>query len=913
MNRTVRLADSHLLVDDVPTILLCASLFPFRIPLEQWAQRLRAVHDLGYHAIDVYIPWNFHEVEPGKFQFDADRDVDRFLRMAADDGLLVLARPGPYICSEFDGGGLPAWLGTVPGLRLRQNEKRYLTHVRQWYDRILPILARHQVQNGGAVALLQIENELDFFDCDDPIGYLEALRGMVDDHGISVPVISCAGQGDVLRAGGTVDGVAPAVNLYPDDRGLDIESRTQYYADRVNERGFPLLVTETNRLHRTVKRELAAGAVLLGPYLQASGWNYDYASSVGNWGNPLGLMASDYDFGGSIAPDGSERPDAAQGRILAQIISALGPALGAATAAPPPAVVLGLPGFDRFVATSARLLAGGGYLLGITNLSDCELVATIPLDDGELPVTIVADECRLVITGLPLHTVGVDGTLIGSDSELIELSGDGSTAHLTVHTASRACIILDLQDGWRADDTTGDAIVSANSPARFQITASIGTVTFVGPGRNVVVAVVHTTTASRRKYDPGLTGGESSWSASVSTVRLSPNPVDFAKMATPSVLLGEHPRPMEECGIYRGGAVYVADMPQTKVRGVLLGSAADIITVTIGDSFASTCVNGGTDLFIELDEETLASDQNVTVRTEIWGHSNFHDERLPSLRLGSLRGISSGSAITDVIELGSGWQVSSPLTQNTVGTQPVPLTGWGGWSSTRRPETLIYERNLTIPDDRDTVALRIRGAQVPLAVAIDGTAVGQITPLDPILDITDNVASGQATIIGISATRAFSEDLGSIDLLVGRSLSGWRLGAFAVPELFEDSRRADASSTLVQLPLTVRPGEARWLTIDARDHQTAETERDMVIRTLGQRIRLTLLHHDHIIGRVWSDPPANAPMTGGRGDIALAPAPWLLDDPIIRVLLEAATAQPGELNRFELSHQLDTRTPHRET
>lgn len=166
-------------------ILLCASLFYFRIPRDEWEDRIRKLKASGYNCADVYFPWNYHETAPGQWDFGGDRDAEEFLRLLESNGLFVIARPGPYICSEWDGGGIPAWVLTDRTLRIRQNDPDYLGHVRRWYEKILPVIAAHQADKGGSVILMQLENELDFYDCDDSRGYMDALRGMAREMGIT--------------------------------------------------------------------------------------------------------------------------------------------------------------------------------------------------------------------------------------------------------------------------------------------------------------------------------------------------------------------------------------------------------------------------------------------------------------------------------------------------------------------------------------------------------------------------------------------------------------------------------------------------------------------------------------------------------------------------------------------------------
>ena len=913
MTRTVRIANAHLLIDDVPSIVLCASLFPFRIPPEQWLKRLAAVKRLGYHAIDVYIPWNYHELSPGEFKFDEDRDIDRFLTLAVETDLLVFARPGPYICSEYDGGGLPAWLGATEGLRLRQNEPLYLAQVKLWFDRVLPILEKHQVTNGGAVALVQIENELDFFACDDPAGYIAALKTMVDEWKIRVPILACAGQGDLERASGLIDDVIPAVNLYPDDESPAIEQTTSYYAQHVNAQGFPLLVTETNRLHRTLKRELAAGAVLLGPYLQASGWNFDYAASAGNWGNPLGFMAADYDFGGAIAPDGSERKDASEGRILSLIIKSLGPSLGASTHGTVPDLIFGSSQVEALFSTSARALAGGGTLTGITNLNETVAAAVLVVSGEKFPVRVESGQCLLLPSDLPLNSLGIAGTLVATNSEVIQFDSVGNAAHITVHTEHVASLRLSLLNTWHVGTLTGDATIDETSPGQFALGAADGTAIFTFGEKTLTVSAIATVVAAQPAG--GLNALLPNADADsvpeagpivVEDVRLARRRTDFRAVATLVPGSNEQPRHMENLGIYRGGAIYLSNLNGGNAHGLLLGAAGDIVTVTVDQDQLPTVINGGNDLFVDFGGEVvLQAGIPVTIRAEIWGHSNFHDNRLPSLRLGSLRGLSSASLVTDLVDLDAGWTISSPTTKTSIGADPAPRSNWGSWSNSSRPEVVSYRRTLKLPAESNTAAIRISGTESVHDIVIEGKLVGQITPLSPVLEISAALAPGEPFTLDISTARNFSEKFGSVELLIGSSVTEWEIAGFGVPELVADAQRAIEPALSAQLPIKLEPGEARWLSMSMSDILGKDFLRDALIRTSGENVRLTFVNHGHIIGRVWTEEPSGAPITGGRGDIALAPAPWLNDDPIVNVLVETVGCAPGIIKAFMVSHQID--------
>ncbi|MGE5598679.1 MAG: beta-galactosidase, partial [Bacteroidota bacterium] len=129
--------------DGEPQILVGGSVFYFRLAREDWAGRLAMVKAAGYNAVDVYFPWNFHEITEGEWDFTGRRDAAHFLDLVHAVGLKAIARPGPYICSEWEGGGLPAWL-IGKNLDLRQNDPAYLEYVGRWFDRIIPILVERQ-------------------------------------------------------------------------------------------------------------------------------------------------------------------------------------------------------------------------------------------------------------------------------------------------------------------------------------------------------------------------------------------------------------------------------------------------------------------------------------------------------------------------------------------------------------------------------------------------------------------------------------------------------------------------------------------------------------------------------------------------------------------------------------------------
>ncbi|MET9790052.1 beta-galactosidase [Streptomyces canus] len=159
----------------------------WRLPSpDLWRDVLQKIKASGMNAVSIYFDWGFHSPAKGRYDFTGIRDVDKLLDMAEEAGLYVIARPGPYINAETDGGGFPGWLMTQKG-QARSTDPEYLDAARQWLKEIDKILARHQVTNGtGPVLLYQVENELY-----DPEGrdYIVDLSQQVRADGITVPLV----------------------------------------------------------------------------------------------------------------------------------------------------------------------------------------------------------------------------------------------------------------------------------------------------------------------------------------------------------------------------------------------------------------------------------------------------------------------------------------------------------------------------------------------------------------------------------------------------------------------------------------------------------------------------------------------------------------------------------------------------
>lgn len=198
-------------LDGEPFQVISGSIHYFRVVPEYWRDRLEKLKSLGMNTVETYIPWNMHEPRKGEFVFEGMCDVVKFVRLAGELGLYVILRPSPYICAEWEFGGLPGWLLSGDNVRLRVSGSDFLRHVQEYFNVLLPLLKPLQITEGGNVILMQVENEYGYFGNDR--AYMEQMRDMLRRGGINVPLITSDGPSHESIEGGSVEGALPTGNF----------------------------------------------------------------------------------------------------------------------------------------------------------------------------------------------------------------------------------------------------------------------------------------------------------------------------------------------------------------------------------------------------------------------------------------------------------------------------------------------------------------------------------------------------------------------------------------------------------------------------------------------------------------------------------------------------------------------------
>ena len=199
-------------LDGKPFQIISGAFHYFRTVPEYWRDRLEKLVNIGCNTVETYIPWNFHETKKGEFLWNGMQDVCRFIEIAQELGLYIIIRPSPYICAEWEFGGLPAWLLKDPKMKLRCSYEPYLKEVRDYYSVLIPKLVPYQIDRGGKIIMIQIENEYGYYGND--TSYLEFLRDTMRKFGITVPFVTSDGPwNEMIFKSGIVEGALPSGNF----------------------------------------------------------------------------------------------------------------------------------------------------------------------------------------------------------------------------------------------------------------------------------------------------------------------------------------------------------------------------------------------------------------------------------------------------------------------------------------------------------------------------------------------------------------------------------------------------------------------------------------------------------------------------------------------------------------------------
>ena len=204
---TFALGTTEFLLDGDPFQIISGEMHPARIPAEYWHHRIQMAKAMGCNTISVYIFWNYHEKEEGVFDFSSDNhNLGEFFKLVQEEGLWLIVRPGPYVCAEWELGGIPPYLLRIPDIKLRCMDTRYMAAAERYMKNLAAEIKPYLITNGGPVLMLQVENEYGSYGNDR--SYIARLKDIWVENGIDVPFFTGDGPTTYMLEAGTLQGCA---------------------------------------------------------------------------------------------------------------------------------------------------------------------------------------------------------------------------------------------------------------------------------------------------------------------------------------------------------------------------------------------------------------------------------------------------------------------------------------------------------------------------------------------------------------------------------------------------------------------------------------------------------------------------------------------------------------------------------
>ncbi|MBE9599754.1 beta-galactosidase [Pedobacter sp. MC2016-24] len=208
---TFTIDKNNFMLDGKPFQIISGEMHYARVPRAYWRDRLKKARAMGLNTICTYMFWNAHEPVQGRYDFKDNLDIAEFCKEAAEEGLWVIIRPGPYTCAEWDLGGLPSWLLKNKNIVLRSSDPNYMPHTLKFLNRAVQSFKNVQITKGGNVLMVQVENEYGEYGSDK--AYLNSIKHTLLDAGVDVPLFNCDWAGKKYYDKGYVEGVIPTLNF----------------------------------------------------------------------------------------------------------------------------------------------------------------------------------------------------------------------------------------------------------------------------------------------------------------------------------------------------------------------------------------------------------------------------------------------------------------------------------------------------------------------------------------------------------------------------------------------------------------------------------------------------------------------------------------------------------------------------
>ena len=426
------------LINRQRVFIVSAGMEYARVPQALWADRLMRFKRAGFNCTEFYTFWNYHEPQSGQFDFSGNRDLDAYLKLAKSLGLYAVARVGPYYCAEWDSGGYPVWLRSVPNLQVRTNNAAFEQQVSRFWGHLLPIIAANQINRGGNVILVQLENELSTGWGTEGLGdpYYQFLQSTALGDGLEVPYFF-SGLNHSSDPAGT--------NSWSSAARKNPWFSTEFWCDWYDKYGET--AAEASAKDWDTWKIIAYGGNGYNYYMAHGGTDFDYFNNDED--------SSSYDYGSAVGQAGDLRPEYYKFKRAAWFArsfqSILETSDNATTAYASAAT-------NTAIAVTARQGAAGTILF-LANSGTSAQQTRVNISGGAYPqtgsLTVNPSEIMPVVTGYPVIP-GV--TLNVAPTRILGITQQASTTTMVIY--GQAGSPAELYFNVPADTT-----ISAGAPA----------------------------------------------------------------------------------------------------------------------------------------------------------------------------------------------------------------------------------------------------------------------------------------------------------------------------------------------------------------------------------------------------------------------------------------------------------------
>jgi len=332
---TFKLGTSEFLLDGQPFQIISGEIHPARIPAEYWRQRIKMAKAMGCNTISAYIFWNYHESEEGVYDFSTwNHNIREFIKIVQEEEMWLILRPGPYVCAEWELGGIPPYLLRIPDIKLRCLDPRYMAAAERYIARLAEEIKPYLITKGGPILMLQIENEYGSYGNDKD--YLMRLKEIWTSLGIDIPTFTGDGPTTMMLEAGTLPGSAVGLDSGSSKEDFDLAAKMNpgvpvfssetypgwltHWGEKWAKRDSIELVKEVKFLmdnkksfnfyvlHGGTNFGFTAGANSGGKGYEPDVTSYDYDAPVNEQGRPTPKYMTLRNLFGSYLPKGKKLP-----------------------------------------------------------------------------------------------------------------------------------------------------------------------------------------------------------------------------------------------------------------------------------------------------------------------------------------------------------------------------------------------------------------------------------------------------------------------------------------------------------------------------------------------------------------------------------------------------------------------------